>query len=318
MKAFLFIPDFNKKSGLGHIYRCFKYSYFVKKNYKVFFLIKNKYKNYVTKIKFTKKIKFLFFSDLRSFIKQFATKYKHFSVFIDSYNFKIHNINFKKFSKKHIVVLDHKIKTAADIIINHTFGISKKFHDNLNKNKVSVGLKNFPIIKKLKKDKKNIILINFGSTNDILLIKKTLIFLTKLKLNKNFKIVIISKSFSIKNTNNLSIKNKIMLFKHTNNINRIYQKTIFSFGACGISLYEKSFFKIPTVAVCAANNQIYNFKNFYLRGCIMNFYKIIAEINKIDKKIFFKEINKIKMKLNKYFIIKKNIQHINYIFESIK
>ena len=39
MKTFIFIPDTNKKAGLGHLYRCFKYSNFVNKKYKIIFLI---------------------------------------------------------------------------------------------------------------------------------------------------------------------------------------------------------------------------------------------------------------------------------------
>ena len=319
MKGFLFVPDLSKKSGLGHLHRCLKYSHFVSKKYKIIFLIKKNYKKNIAKIGFNKKIKFFFYTNLENSLKKIKKKYEHFSVFVDSYNLKIHNINYKKFSKQHIAVLDNKIKTNADQIINHTFGLNNNFYNYLNnKKKFSVGLKNFPITNKIKIKKKDTILINFGSTNDISLIKNSLIFLNKLNLNKNLKIVIISRFFSNNNINNLILRNKIKHFKYVKNINKIYEKTFFSFGACGISLYEKSFFKIPTIAICAAKNQIYNFKNFYSKGCIMNFNTVI-NMNlryKNSKNTFLNNLNSVKKKLRKYFVINKNIQHLKNIFKN--
>ena len=53
-------------------------------------------------------------------------------------------------------------------------------------------------------------------------------------------------------------------------------------GACGISLYERSFFNIPSICISAANNQNYNFKNFYSKNCLLRYNEIIY--NDFDKK----------------------------------
>ena len=319
MKGFLFVPDFNKKSGLGHLHRCLKYSHFVNKKYKIIFLIQKRYKKKISEIKFNKKIQFFFFKKLENSLKTIKKKYENFSVFVDSYSLKILNTNYKKFAQKYMAILDNRMKTDADQIINHTFGLNNNFYNNLNnKKKISVGLKNFPITDKIKSKKKDTILINFGSTNDILLIKKSLTFLNKLNLNRNFKTVIISKFYTNKNIDNVFVGNKIKYFKYVKKINKIYEKTFFSFGACGISLYEKSFFKIPTIAVCAAKNQRRNFKNFYSKDCILNFNKIIKIKlkNKNSKDKFLNNLNNVKKNLNKYFIINKNIRHLKNIFKN--
>ena len=39
MNTYIFITDTGKKVGLGHFFRCIKYSYYIKKPNKVFFLI---------------------------------------------------------------------------------------------------------------------------------------------------------------------------------------------------------------------------------------------------------------------------------------
>ena len=44
-----FFPDYSKKSGLGHFYRCYKYSKLIKKG-KIYFLYINKFKPNLKKI----------------------------------------------------------------------------------------------------------------------------------------------------------------------------------------------------------------------------------------------------------------------------
>ena len=43
MNTYIFIPDTNKKAGLGHLFRCLKYSCYLKNQLKFFFLIKKKF-----------------------------------------------------------------------------------------------------------------------------------------------------------------------------------------------------------------------------------------------------------------------------------
>ena len=62
-------------------------------------------------------------------------------------------------------------------------------------------------------------------TKDIALIRKTLFSIKKLKINKSYKILIISKNFSEKNLSNIKLKNKIILKKFVNDTDKIYRKT---------------------------------------------------------------------------------------------
>ena len=66
MKTFIFIPDTNKKAGLGHIFRCFGYSNFVNEKFEIIFLVKKNFdKKYLIKKNFKNiKIRYIFFSNL--------------------------------------------------------------------------------------------------------------------------------------------------------------------------------------------------------------------------------------------------------------
>ena len=96
MKTFIFIPDTNRKAGLGHLHRCYKYSNFISKNHKVIFLInKNFDKKYLKK-----KNNYIFFSSLKNTLDKMSVKYKNIVFFLDTYNKKIQNLHYKKFSKR--------------------------------------------------------------------------------------------------------------------------------------------------------------------------------------------------------------------------
>ena len=318
MKTFIFIPDTNNKAGLGHLYRCFKYSNFVSKKHKILFLInKNFNKKYLIKKNFNKqKINYFFFSNLHDTFDLLQPRYKNIITFLDTYNSKIRNFDFKRFSQKHINVLDFKAKCKSDYIIDHTFKRNANFHKKTNKTKISTGVQNFPISKKLMLSNRKLVLINFGSIKNKILIKKSLLFIKKLQLNKSYKIVIIDKFFLKKDILNIKLDNKIFYYKFLKNIQNIYKKTFFTIGGCGISLYEKCFSNIPSVSKCVAKNQSYNFKNFYSKKCILDFEKIIKlSLQKsFNKNIFFKEINKVENNTKKYFNHKKNKTHLYKLF----
>ncbi len=315
MKTFIFIPDTNKKAGLGHLFRCFKYSNFVNPKYEIIFLVKKNFsKKYLIKKNFKNiKIKYIFFSNLHNVLNSIKKKYEYVVTFLDTYNSNIRNINFKEFSKKHINILDFKTKCNSDHIIDHTFGRKYNYHGN---KKILIGVKNFPICSKLKFQNRNIILINFGSIKNKNLIKKSLILIKNIKLNKSIKIVIINKFYSKKDSQFIKLENKIIHYKFITNIEKLYQKTLFSIGACGISLYERCFYNIPCVSKSVALNQSYNFKNFLNHNCILDFDKIVSlSLQKsINHDKFLNKTNKIEKNLKKYFDYKKNIKHLNKVF----
>lgn len=315
MKTFIFIPDTNKKAGLGHIFRCFGYSNFVNEKFEIIFLVKKNFdKKYLIKKNFKNiKIRYIFFSNLINTLNLIKKKYEHIITFLDTYNSKIRSIKFEEYSKLHINILDYKTKCKSNYIIDHTFGRKDHYHNN---KKSLIGVKNFPIYKKLKFIDRNTILINFGSTKSKFLIRKSLLFIKNLKLNKSMKIVIIDNFFSKKDYKNINLKNKIILYKFINNIEKIYQNTLFAFGACGISLYEKCFFNIPSISKSVADNQSYNFRNFRSKNCILDYNKVVRfPLQKgYNHDKFYNEVAKVENNLKKYFDYKKNKKHLHKIF----
>lgn len=114
---------------------------------------------------------------------------------------------------------------------------------------------------------------------------------------------------------------RIKIYKYISNICTIYSKTYFSFGSCGISLYEKSFYNIPTIAVCSAKNQKFNYKNFLSKKYIISFNKIIYKLSKshnFDYNEFEKNLISVKNKLKRDFNIYKNKNILKHYFKKFK
>lgn len=318
MNTYIFIPDTNKKAGLGHFFRCIKYTKFIKKNNKIiFFIEKNFNKKYFIKRNLNNiSIKYIYYSSLEKNLKLVNQKNKNLISFLDSYNLKKHKFNFKKYVKKHISINDFFIKGNYDYIIDHSFKREISHHNNKNC-KILAGVNFFPFYKNFKSVKKDIILIDFGSIDKKNLIKKSIIFLKKMKLNKFFKIVIINKFIKKRDFKSYNVNFKF--YKFHNNIEKIYKRTFFSIGACGISLYEKSFNYIPTIAKCVAQNQSFNYSKFSSHNCILDFNDIIDKgiNNKISKQILFKKLHKVKNSTKKYFDYKKNKLYLANLFNSL-
>ena len=117
MKTLVFLPDTNRKSGFGHFYRCLKYSYFLKTKFKIIFLINDTFDK---KILFTNKINFICYQNYSS-MKKKLHKFKESVIFLDSYYFARHKlINKNNYFYKTIAILDYKIKSSCNILIDHT------------------------------------------------------------------------------------------------------------------------------------------------------------------------------------------------------
>jgi spore coat polysaccharide biosynthesis predicted glycosyltransferase SpsG len=321
MKAFIFIPDTSRSAGLGHLFRCYRYSNFVGSEYIIIFLIQKYFNKKYLKLRNAKlkKINYIFFTDLKKSLSFLKKKYNKNYIFLDSYNKKFHSINFDVYSKEHIAILDFKIKNNAKFIIDHTFKRNKSFYNkNISKN-IYIGHKNFPIIKKITIKKRNTILINFGSIKNNKLILKSLLFLKNLNLNLSFKIIIINKFFNKKYISSVNISNQVVCYKFFDNIDKIYEKLFFTIGACGISLYEKCFYHIPTIAKSVAKNQNSNFINFSSVNCILDFDKEIKTNLKksINIEKFFNRIKNTERKLKNYFNYNKNKIHLNNFFKKL-
>lgn len=321
MKTFVFIPDTKHDAGLGHLYRCYKYCNFINKKDKIIFLINKKFnKNFLIKENNNfNKIKYFFYNDLTKELKKIKLYYKSIYIFLDSYQKKIHKINFKLYSVKCIKILDFQFKSKADFIIDHTFKRKKNFHKKNIGSKIFVGHKFFPIHILKKNEKRDTILINFGSIKNIKLIIESLIFIDNLNLEFIKKIIIINNFVTKKNIPYLKISKKIFILKFTNNLEKFYRKSFFTIGACGISLYEKSFYNIPSISICVARNQNFNFQNFLSSRLILDLNKILNYNFKTKSNInkFLKSLHNLEIRLKKKFKYQENTKVIKKFFSSL-
>ena len=136
------------------------------------------------------------------------------------------------------------------------------------------------------------------------MINKSLEIIKKLNFDKE--IIIISNNFSNKLITKDYFSLNIKIIKSIDNLNDIYKKTFLSFGSCGISLYEKLFYKIPTISTPVAGNQMNNYKNFSNLNLIIKFNGVA----KIDNGKIMKDLRFLKKNLNKFnkMIDKKKLQ----------
>ena len=290
---YYFYPDFSKNSGLGHFFRCLKYSQLIN-NCNKFFLYKNNYDKKLKDILFKNKIKTLKINK-KNF---FRFKKNNNILIIDTYKKEKNNFLNYKYFRKILVISDKKpIIQNSDVIIDHTYNRNSFFYKKeINKGiKCHIGIIFFPFKKIIKrKEKKNIILINFGGVEDDSLIKKSLKIVVKLGYNK--KILVISNNFSIKKIPKYCDNLNIKIVKFIENLDYIYGKTFLSFGASGISLYEKVSFEIPSITTFVARNQINNYRNFSKSNLIIK----LNDSKKLNCNQLIKKIIMIKKNLNTF------------------
>ena len=311
MKTFIFFPDTGKSNGLGHFHRCLKFKNALGRKYNIVFIINKFFDNKYLKGKKLKFIKYDNLNNLKSIIQKFKNPY----LLLDSYSLKIHKFFSQIINiKKRILILDFKMKNNGDVIIDHTFMREKNFH-RINKNqKIFLGHTFLPVNNKLNKKKTNTILIDLGSIKNNFLILKCVKKINELLNLKNYKIIIINKYFKKRNLSNIQSNKDIEVFKYIKDIEKIYQNTFFSIGACGISLYEKCYFQIPTFSKSFARNQTYNFKNFQSKKCISSINKFLSLKTYADLK---NELKYIKINIKKYFYLRVDKKNIINIFEKL-
>ena len=207
-KKVVFRINLGKKTGLGHLMRCLRFSHeIIKKKYEIFFILDN-LQNINLK---NKKIKSIELYNKKKFVSEvedakkclvFIKKIKPIAVIVDDYRLseKWHR-SIKKFTKKIIVIDDLANRNMqCDIYINYKVTNIDKLKNIVrkicNKNaKLLLGPKYLILdqhLKKTKKTKKFQILINFGNSFDFLKIKNFLTELCiKLSQMNNIKILIV-------------------------------------------------------------------------------------------------------------------------------
>ena len=125
--------------------------------------------------------------------------------------------------------------------------------------------------------------------------------------------MIISNYFDMKLIKKDYLNLKIQVIKSASYLPDIYKKTFLSFGSCGISLYEKLPYRIPSICTPVAGNQMNNYRNFSKSKLIIK----MNDVFKIDNQKVAKELKSLKKHMNNFIktIDKKKIIDIMNLYE---
>lgn len=323
---FFFRVDLGKKNGLGHFYRVKSLiSYLRIKNYKIILdkfpnstFFENERKNIISlydkNLSFKNEI-----DDANKIIN--SIKINKDDIFIkDSYRL---NYNWEKkislLCKKLIIIDDFPNKKHyADFYINHN-----PFFDILDKEKLkklkTLNKKNCKFLlgtnfalfntKYKKKIISDFVFYNGGSGNPLIYEK----IITKISNIKNYRIVLIIGALVSKKNYHKSLKkfkkNKnIKIVYKSNNILDYLKGTKIFISSAGISMFEASFLKIPTLIFKMIKKQNLNDEDYERLGHYFTLEK--KDLNH-DKKVF----NLLKLMIKNRLIIKSlmNKSNLNII-----
>ena len=269
---FLFRIDLGSKFGLGHYQRVKSLIKYLKiKNYKIVidnicdsFFLQNHKKNinilYENKKKYKDEK-----NDARLFLKIVKKERKEVFVIKDSYRL---GYLWEKTIAKHvkkIIVIDDKIeqKHFADFYINHSPRLCttdkndiKLLKENNKKNCIFLLGTNYALFNSNysnKKELKSDIIFYNGGSGNILIYKKILNNLIKIK--KKLKIILIIGPYSKKISSAFkSYKNLIILENQHNILNYLASTKLF-ISSAGISMFESSYLKVPSLLFKMNENQ---------------------------------------------------------------
>ena len=241
----LFIPDYDGKSGNGHLQRCIKFSKIFSKNCRNYFLTKR-----IVKI-----------SDKNNFNIQKLDKKTVFKfIIIDSYKIKNKTLLELKKRCQYIVNINDEYKRAydSDFLINYSEE-EKKNKKNLIKNKINTKLLgkkyNFVFPNKIIKYNYDYKIIKIFVYLGTKVQKETIdnIFDKLLKYNIKSKITLISKYKYKKNKKlNVSIKKKI----NKKNFLREIDKSDIIICSTGVTVFEAISAKKIVFGVPISKNQL--------------------------------------------------------------
>ena len=333
---FFFRIDLGPEHGLGHYNRVISLiKYLNIKNYKIVidnisdsFYLKKEKKNII--ILYNKKNPFKNeLDDAKLFLQIIKSEKKKPIVVKDSYKigYKWERI-VKKYSKKLIVIDDNlKKKHFADFYINHSpkfLNISKNdiktLKINNKKNCIFLLGPNFSLFNssfnKNEKVHSDIVFYNGGSGN-VLVYEKIIKNILKIKKN-NFKIILIIGPYA-KNYRTVFKK-----FKNNKNIHISHQpKNILKYligtkifvSSAGISIFESSYLRLPTLLFKMNDNQNLSDIDYEKLGHYLSLEKI--DLKKIDKivnliNLMLKNVDQIKNMMSFLHIKLRKVKE-NYI-----
>lgn len=311
--------DWSEKIGYGHFKRSLAIGeLFAKKNFEVFLFTKSdfsskkhlknmniiKIKNEYEAVKILKKRKIkLIIMDIEHSYQNTAKLKKIYS-------------NYQKIGIS-IICWDSVFKTNFPFqAIYRPYPNFNKFPQNIRTKKIIAGLKYLYLNEKKYSKKKNKkiqnILVTFGGTNKIYLIKY--IINSILQKNITFKIHIIMNNFKkIKSIKKIFINNKINFHNFFPNINIAINKLKIDFAitSVGMTKYEIASLGVPSLAIIEKNDfkklnkgigKKYGFLITDLKNFQDNFFKIVGNnklLKEMSKNILSKNFTKQNLIINK-------------------
>lgn len=294
-KVFYFLLVCNSDVGLGHFYRCLKYSKIIKKaGYESFFLIDfNKMnlelikKNKITNFKFV---------NYKSLKKNYFTASNSYKILIvDIYKIRLKDLeNFKSFFNKIGYIDDLGKNYKVDFVINYF--IASDIYGYKSKTKL-LGYKYAPILEKKinisKTNKKNFrILISFGAMDHYNLSEKIIDICN----NPKFEFYLIIGPY-YKNKFSLLKKykdyNNVKIFNSPSGLDNLLRQIDLVICAGGLTVYESLQYGKKTISIILWKNQ--------------NFTKFLVKF-KIFKYIIYKD--------NFKFLKKKILENINFFLDT--
>ena len=289
-KVFFFLVVCNSDVGLGHFYRCLKYSKILKKaGYESFFLIdfnkmnlelinKNKIKNF----------KFVDYKLLKKNHLSFLNSYK--ILIFDIYKIRLKDIkNLKKLFHKVGYIDDLGKNYKVDFVINYF--ITKDIYSYRSKTKL-LGYKYAPMLEKkidiLKNNKRTFrILISFGAMDHYNLSEKII----EICNNPKFEFYLVIGPY-YKNKYSLIKKyryyNNIKIFISPSGLDSLLKKSDLVICAGGLTVYESLQYGKKTISIILWKNQ--NFTKFLIKFKLFK-YIIYKDNYEFLKKKILKNIS---------------------------
>ncbi len=311
----IFVTNYSKKYGGGHINRCNKLAKGLDKKGKVFFIVDKKDKNLKKIISKKKNIilkKNIF--DKTSQIIKILKVFNNPIVIIDSY---LTNFNFEKkiypYCKKLIVIDDLKKKHFCDIYINPNL-LDFKFADKIVSNVKLLGPK-YVFLENIKTKRLNIkkhhyeeVLIFMGATDSKKISLKIYNAIKSKRLSHlKFKFII---GYNNHRINNIMKDNKIKNIKFLTFKKKFYKilnKADIFISSGGSSVWESIFLRKKTLIFNHSIRQIENSSNLEKKGLVNVFKKRLTDKNILNFLISETKSSKIKNYNYKNFLDSKGI-----------
>ena len=291
-KKILFRVDYNNKIGLGHFIRCINLgTLFAKNKHQVTIITKTNKKINFNK---AKKIKLIYLKDNISaksesnFVMNHFLKNKFDYLFLDVEHNLLKTTRYQIFLNGIYSILKKTICWDNIITNRYKFGLTYRPYPNfinlkkLNKsNKILSGIDKmyFPHIHPKKNSEIKNILINLGGTNQTKKIKKILLLIDSINLNKKLNVYVLGANFKSVKT---KLKNHKYFFSDFMRPKKLYNNINLAIVSGGMSKYE----------------------------CIINYIpSIIINLTTQQKKINFR------LKDERYFLLLNNLNNFKQKFE---